>query len=480
MEGFTDKVISGFKWEASTRLIVQISSWVSTIWVARLLTPDDYGIVGISGIFTGLLLKMAGMGLGQALVNLKDPKEYDFANVFWGSGLLSLFCYLILFLLAPYIADYYEVPELKNVLRFGGTIIVLSAMSIVPQALVMRNMNFKAAALIYMFANFIVTILTLAFAYLNFRYWSLVLSTWISEIFILIAFTRMVRFLPSRPSNVATMMPLFKYGANIVSATLIGYLNWQWATIYSGSFLGKTITGHFQMAHTLAGLPMTKIGELFNKIAFPSFSRIKEDTQRTKSVFLVMHRYLFMITLPMFIGLAVVVDLLIPILLGEKWIPIIVPVQILCVLNVFRISAQIIPSILEGIGNTRANVHYQALLVPIMGISMLIGVQWGLNGMLIAWALSYPIAYIHLLRVLFKNLNIHASEFWQSILPTIVSATVMVGCIVFFTYLIKIVELNSFILLAFKVLVGVVSFYGCYFVLNKQHLIDMLRLVRRA
>ena len=120
MSSFNQKILHGFAWEAITRLIVQIASWVSTIWVARLLAPEDYGVVAISGIFTGLFLTFSIMGLTNSLINKKDITKSDKANVFWASTATALLVYSLLYLAAPSIALYYKLAELELIIQVAG------------------------------------------------------------------------------------------------------------------------------------------------------------------------------------------------------------------------------------------------------------------------------------------------------------------------------------------------------------------------
>lgn len=129
---YKKSVLSGFAWEASTKAIVQIMSWVSTIWVARLLSPDDYGIVAISGIFTGLCQMLAGMGLSSGVVNRNAITTGEVRSVFYLSLLSGAGLYLLLFAISAPVANWYNLPELAYVLRVAGTVVIISSIAIVP------------------------------------------------------------------------------------------------------------------------------------------------------------------------------------------------------------------------------------------------------------------------------------------------------------------------------------------------------------
>ncbi len=478
MDNIRDKIISGFAWEASTKIVIQVFSWVSTIWVARMLTPDDYGIIGISGIYTGIFLMFSGMGLGPAVVNKDDVTDDELHSIFWTGLAFSLLCYGALYLLSPVIADYYQIDGLNEVIRVAGVIVILSMLTTIPHALILRQMDFKTSAVISFSVNFILMISTLGFALAGYGYWSLVWSVIISQVYGILANFYKTKYIPGKPTSVKTLLEFYRYGFHIMTSGLVNYISTLWGPIYTGHFLGQTATGNFQMANILASMPLTKIGEIFNQIVFPAISRIKNDLEQSKSLFLKMHSHLLLITLPIFSGLALVAEDIIPLLLGEKWISIIVPVQILCVLCIMRISAQIVPKILEGIGKPKANVHYQVILSISMATSMLLGVQWGLNWMLVAWTVSFPIAYIYLFKVLCSSLDITVAELWRSVSASIFSTLIMVASVLIFKQAVNMLSDSMWLSLATSIVVGATSYFLCYYLLNKQHVKEIVALVK--
>jgi O-antigen/teichoic acid export membrane protein len=477
MSSFNQKILHGFAWEAITRLIVQIASWVSTIWVARLLAPEDYGVVAISGIFTGLFLTFSIMGLTNSLINKKDITKSDKANVFWASTATALLVYSLLYLAAPSIALYYKLAELELIIQVAGLMVVISPLSVVPRAILLRDLRFKEVALIAMATNLTVAITTFYLAYNGWGYWSLILSTVGAQIVELMLLFCVARYWPTRPANIKTIWPLYKYGLNILGARLVSYLNGAWPVIFTSNYLGKTPTGHFQMASTLASLPMSKIGEIFFKIAFPAFSHIQDDRLQAKRVFLAMHKYLFMIIAPMFVGIALTAPEFVPLLIGEKWLPVVMPLQIICMANILAGSALIIPRVFEGLGEASASLKYQVVVAIITPAAMLFGVQWGLKGLLIAWALSTPLSYFFLLRKLCALIDLGLSEFFASVAITCASVLFMwlaVASIELFLHEVKSLAL----VLIVKASLGVIAYCLAYFALGREDLSRLGRVVR--
>lgn len=479
LENFREKVVSGFAWEAATRLIVQIASWVSTIWVARILVPDDYGIVAISGIFTGLGLKIAGMGLGSALVNRKILKATHVANVFWAGSFLAVFAYVLLYAIAPLVAAHFRILELTMVVRVAAVLIVLSSIGTVPRALAMRELLFKEAALISMLSSGILTAMTLTMALLGYGYWSLIISTVVAEGVLVVAFFWLVRYAPKRPSAILTVVPYLRYGLKITLAGVLGFANSQWAIIIASNTLGQTVTGYLQMARVLASLPMEKIGQIFAMIAFPAFSRIQSDSNRSKSIFVRLNAILYIVTLPMFIGLAAVADDLVPLLLGERWVPIVLPVQLICMVNVFAIGTQLVVRVLEGLARPDLSLNFQIILLIVMPASMVIGVRWGLAGMLVAWGLTFPIGYFYLVKKLSNLIGFGIRELFKTVLPAVISSVVMGASVLIVATATEETAGSSLLRVAIQVSAGATAYLIAIWLLDKNRLREVWSLVRR-
>ena len=479
MEKFREKVVSGFVWEAVTRLIVQVVSWAATIWVARILVPDDYGIVAIYGIFGAVGIHIAGLGLGGALVNRKVLKDQHTSNIFWLGLLSALLVYVALFLLAPLFAGMFDIPELASVIKVAALFIVVSAFGIVPRALAMRKLLFKEVALMSMLSGGVLAAVTLTMALMGFGYWSLITSTLVSEAFLVASFYWLIPYLPSRPNRILTTVPYVRFGFRIALGGVFSSANERWPIFVCSTVLGQTATGYLEMARVLASLPKDKIGMTFAAIAFPAFARIQNDVERTRSVFLRLHGVLYVVTVPMFLGLAVVADDLVPFLIGDRWSPIVIPIQVICVANLVAIGSQMITRVLEGLGKPRVSLNYQLIQFVLLPASMFVGVQWGLLGLLIAWAAVFPAAHTYMVVELTKLIR---SSFWGLMLtvwPACVSALAMVLAVLMVKQHMGSADIGVVWTLIGEVTTGVVVYLVFIWMLDRSRVKEMISLVRQ-
>ena len=478
MENFNKRVARGFAWEGGTRIVVQVVSWVSTIWIARILAPEDYGLVAISGIFTGLCLTISVMGLGDALINRKDLTENDKAIAFCTTTLLSILFYITLYFSAPVVADIYESEELILLIRVAAIIVLISPLSVVSRALSLRALLYKERALITMFSNLIITVLALVLAFSGAGFWSLVISTLVGQLFEMFALFYLVRYVPMLPKNWMSARSLYKYSLNVMGARLVAYLNIQWPAILISSFFGKVQTGNYQMANNLASAPILKVGEVFTKVAFPAFAKIQSDTDRAKNVFLKMHGFFFTTISPMLIGIALVASDLIPLLLGEKWIDIVVLIQIICIASIFLVGTLLIPTLLEGLGNAGASFHYQVVVAILSPLAMLAGANWGMTGIVIGWAAVVPIGYFYLLVKLKGCVNISFLEILSNIKYVILGVLVMIACNAIFNQFIAKDSLETVVTISLEVILGFVSYASTILLVDRASILALVNVVK--
>lgn len=426
-KNFREKILSGFAWEVSTKLFVQILSWVSTILVARVLAPEDYGIVLISGLYTGLLTMLSSLGLSSGVVQKEIVSVSDASSLFWLTIFSGIIFYLALYFSSHFIAQIYDDQDLVTLLRVAGVVIILSSINIIPHAMMMRELRFRFEALVDMFSKFVLIASTLYMAYAGYGYWSLVISTLLSQLFVCLAYISAMKDKPLLHFNVSSSVDVIKFGFIILFSRILMWWNRSAAAVIASLTMSKVAAGHLQMASTLATIPLTKIGEIFDKITFPAIASIKGDVDQASKVFIEMHRYLLFITVPMFVGISVISEQIIYVFLGTQWAPIILPLQILCVANIVRVSNQLIPRVLEGMGNAKASAKFQFATAIVCPPFMLIGINFGLIGILGGWLLSLPIIYIYLYILAKRELTFSHSSFLSTILPPIYGGLVILS-----------------------------------------------------
>ena len=430
--GFQRRVLAGFAWQGATKFAVQAISWIGTIVVARLLAPADYGLMAIAGIFISLMALIMEMGLAQGLVQRSEitPQQED--AVFWLSLLLGGGLFLLLFLTAPLIADFYRMPELTALLRLCAVGLVISSLKAVPFAMLMRRMDFRSRALVEMTGSLCSMLTVVALAFSGFGVWSLAWGALVQQSIVSAGFLRKMRRWPRPRLHLSHIRGILSFGLNVTGANIAYVVSSQAGVFIIGKFLGGHLTGIYSLALQLATMPLDKIGAVFNQVGFPALARVKDDDQQCRALFRDLHRYLLFIAYPILFGMAVVAEDMVDVLLGQKWLAAAPILQVICAVNVMRISGMLITPLLNSRGRAREAFHYSlagALLLP---PAFLAGVQFGIEGVVIAWLAAYPLLYIMLLRYLYREIAVGLGELVTDSRPTLTATILMAGAVLLF------------------------------------------------
>ncbi|NKB37609.1 MAG: oligosaccharide flippase family protein [Gammaproteobacteria bacterium] len=465
LDNMQERILSGFAWQSLTKFFVQTFSWVSTILVVRILSPADYGIVALSGLFTGLLMVIAEVGLGQGLIQKKQVSVETEDGIFVFSMLLGILTYALLYQLAPYIAEYYEVDILTDMLRLGGLGLILTVIRTVPFSRCMREMDFRYRSIVELVRNFLGMLTVLILAYSGYGVWSLMWGFVINRIadatLFLVKFDR----LPRLKFNWTEISSVLEFGYKLMFATIMNFFSGKADAFFIARYLSESILGYYSMAMQLATMPLDKIGSIFTQVAFPAFSRMQDDLPTSRKFYLDTHKYLLAITYPMFAGLALIAEDLIVLVMTDKWSFSTPILQILCVINLLRISVILISPVLLARGHAGKILIFTTISTLSLSFGFFVGAQYSIHHVLLAWLVIYPLLYLGITIVCLNELEVKLGEYLGSMKSACIATLLMVLTIHSFR---EAVALEAgLIRLTADILVGGLSYTAVYFLLFK-------------
>lgn len=419
------RVLSGFAWQSATKAAVQVIAWTSTIVVARILDPQDYGLMAIIGIFTGFFIVLVDLGLANGLIQQPHVTERQCDGVFYMSLLLGLLTFSTIFIAAPYIAQFYEIESLTTLLRVAACGLIFESLKTVPYALNMREMNFRYRSIVEMLANLMGMVALLVLALMGYGVWSLLLSFLIMRAITAVAYLSLMSRFPRVSFNLTEISGICLFGLKVTSNNALEFAYRQSDLFVIGKLLGATVLGTYSMAIQLSRMPIEKIGAVFSQVVFPAVSQMGGDSSSTRRFFLDTHRNLLIITYPMLVGIALVANDLIIVLLTDKWENVIPILQVFCILNLLRVSNMLVSPVLYGRGRPELMTAWFVLAAVIVPIAVFIGSKYGVSGILVAWCIVYPGLYVFLMRFCLRNLELETVPFLRSFLPASVASAAM-------------------------------------------------------
>ena len=383
-ESLREKSVRGVAWSAIERFALLGIQFVIQVILARLLTPEDYGIVGMLAVFLAVSQTFIDSGFTNALIQNQQRTEKDFATAFFFNGAISVFCYGILFSCAPFIADFYEMPQLVPVTRVIGLSLIFSALSAVHRTQLTINVDFKTQAKATLSAVILSGVVGVTLAYCGFGVWALVVQTLVNTGLATLFFWGLVRWFPRHFFSMTSFKPMFSFGSKLLAASLLHTVYMNLYPLVVGKFFSATALGYFSRAQQFASLPATTGSGILGRVTFPLLATVQNDNERLSAVY---RKYLRVSTgaiAPLMLGLCALTEPIVLILIGEKWLPIVPLMRVLCLAWMVDPIALVNLNLLNVKGRTdlvlRLEVVKKLTATAILFASLpfgLIGLCWG-------------------------------------------------------------------------------------------------------
>lgn len=469
-------VRSGLRWSFGLQILSQLFTWSITIFVMRILSPGDYGLMALAAVFMETLGLINQMGLGAAIVQRKDLKEEDIDTIF-GFILIIGVCIVGLQIgTASFVADYYDEPELFPILCTLSFIFILSSLQVIPGSLLLRDLNYKKLAFTELSAGLIGSIVTLILALLEMGVWALVIG-WISMRITDLLIKWYLRPYFRRPRfGFKRMLPILAFSGRVTLSRLLWYFYAHAAaSLIVGKVLGKEMLGYFDVALYLASLPMEKVTGIIYQIAFPAFSSIQENVELASRHYLKAVRILSFIAFPVFWGISSVAPEIIGVFLGQKWAQAELPLALLALVIPFRMVRNFMAPTLHGLGRADVELRNELIAIAFLPVSFLVGVNWGLIGVSLVWVFVFPVVFILNLLNFVKVLQIQKLEIIKAMSRPMINGLVMISVVNGMELLI-LDSLNMHLRLVLQITIGVVVYILLSYAFNRDNFIEVYRM----
>ena len=334
-DNLKQKVSKGLLWNTIHNLSMEGIQFLLMLFMARLLSPDDYGTVGLLAIFIQLSNTFAESGFSLALVRKQDRTQVDLSTAFYFNIVVGVICYFIVFCIAPWVADFYNKPILTSLLRVLALTIPISSLSTVLVAMMNYNMQFKKQAMISITHTLVSGALGLAMAFMGYGVWALVGQSLIATCLGTVLCWLLNRWHPSWIYSWKSFHEMFGFSSKLLLTRIIDTIYGNVYSIVIGKVYSPATLGHYTRAQNWATMPSTNIVGILNNVSFASLSKIQDDIERLRSVYRKMIKTSAFIVFPLMFGLSAVSLPLIFFTIGTKWELCAQILQIICFMFVF-------------------------------------------------------------------------------------------------------------------------------------------------
>jgi O-antigen/teichoic acid export membrane protein len=381
----------GFVYTGGRALFNRTLSLVSFVILGRLLDPKEYGLVAIANVFVSLLTIFAASGYSQALVQRAHVDHEDLDTIFWIGLLTSIGLALIMCALAWPLADVYNEPQLRPVLQVLSVTFVFVALGSTHQAVLQRRLDFKALARAAVIGNVVATIVGVAFAFLGFGAWSLVVQTVLGSVCMSLITASVSGYRPRFHLSMQRFWPMFEFSRNYLGSSLLLFTNQRTDDFLIGGGLGATALGVYSVAFRILAVMVEVLSSSVRSVAFPVFARMQGDKPRLLRAYISATRTCAVVSVPAFLFSVAAAPEMIHVAFGAKWDAAVPIMRILCVYGAISAVLQFNSAVLQSLGKARTVLRFGVIGTILQVITFLITVHFGL-----AWvAASYVIcAYL--------------------------------------------------------------------------------------
>ena len=373
------KLIHGVAWNFTEKILVKVASFAISVILARLLSPSDYGLMGMLAIFMSISSVFIEGGLAKALIQRQGCQDIDYSTAFVTNVFLSLVIYAVLFLTAPFIAEFYEEPILIPLTRVLALTIILGSFNIVQRAKLMANVDFKSLAQINVMSILVTGAIGIYMAYEGYGVWALVGQSIGSTLFLIFIFPFYSKWKPSLRFSKESFSHLFGFGSKLMVTGVYSVIFNNIATFCIGKVYKSAELGYYTRGSQFSDLISFTVNDVLGTVSFPVLSELQNDTDRLVAVY---RKSLFvtaMVIFPVMVLCALLAYPLVLILLTEKWLPCVVLMQWLCLARMFTPLSALNMNILNAVGRSdlfmKLDFSKAPLTILILAITIPISVK---------------------------------------------------------------------------------------------------------
>lgn len=387
------KTVSGLIWSFVDTLASQGISFIISIILARLLSPSEFGLIGMITIFIAISQSFINSGFSNALIRKKNATNTDYSTVFYFNLVVGTLFYLILFLSAPAISRFFNEPQLISIVRVISIGLIISSLTIIQRTILTKRVDFKLQARISVIASSVSGIVAIVMAYKGFGVWALVSQTLINQALVSIFLWLWNRWRPILIFSKKSFNELFGFGSKLLVSGLIETVYRNIYYLIIGKFFSPQELGYYTRAEGFKNLPSQNLNSIISRVTYPILSDIQDDIPRLKSSYKKLISSVMFITFTLMIGMAAVAEPMIHTLIGEKWEPSIIYLQMLSIVGMFYPLHALNLNMLQVQGRSdlflRLEIIKKLIAIPVILIGIFIGIKAMIVGMFVNSIIAY-------------------------------------------------------------------------------------------
>lgn len=470
--------VRGVFWTGGGQAVRQVVQIVTSVLLARLLAPDDFGLLGMTMVFVGVAQLFTSFGIGSAIIQARDADPAALSSAFWLNVSCTSVVALSLIFGAPLVSAFYKDPRIAPLVATLSLTLLLSGVSVIPDALLLKSMGFAALARIQVLSSSTGAVVAIFMAWQGWGVWSLVAQPIVGNLTALSLTWRAAAWRPDFTFSWSRVSGLVRFSADMLGSNLINYANRSVDILLIGRVLGETALGYYSLASQIMVYPLANVSAVIVRVLFPTLSSLQDEEERFRKAHLKATQAIALVTFPMMLGLLAVSDEFIRVVLGDKWLPSEIVLRVFCLLGMLQSVNTTSSTLLLALGQTRTLLRLAMLTTPLLVGSFAVGLPWGIEGVAVSYALVSLVCFYIVQRVALRFIGLRLSDVWAVLWRT---AAASCGMFVVVAILVSSMQdVTPVLRLCISVPTGVVVYGLLAIVVDRDNVQDLVRTLRSA
>jgi O-antigen/teichoic acid export membrane protein len=413
-------------WTMAGNIGVSAIRFVGTMILARILLPHEFGIVGMSMVYYGIIQLFGQLGMSQALIQRLDVDEGYLSTGFWTSILIGSCLTVVGIAFSPLAALFFREPDVQAAIMVLSLNFVFSALGSTHAVILTRALEFRTLSFIAVTSTVIRIVFIIVAALNGLSYWSIIFGLVLDRLSKSVLLIVRVRWMPSFHFEKEKFKHLFRFGRHYYGFSFLQYLNDNMDYVVTGRFLGAANLAYYQFSFSLPHLALSHIAEGVNSASYPILSKVQADKERVARGFLKTAKFVSLLTFPLMMGLFFVARDFILTAYGERWLPAILPMQILCFSGALRSVIYINEPLLKSQGRPDLGLKWGLFSLPATVAAIIVGSRWGIEGVATAMLALAGVSIIYVYLGL-RLVSCALTSYLKSLVPALVCSAIMVA-----------------------------------------------------
>lgn len=449
------KATAGVFWITAQRFSQVIVNFVSGVVLARLLTPDDYGLVGMLAIFMLVSGMFIDGGFGFAIIQKKRPTQEDYSTVFYWNLGLAIILYIVLYAAAPSIAIFYKVPLLSKVLRVQGVLLIINALRAIHENMLNKQFQFKKLAVTTIASSIISLAVTIWMAYKGYGVWALVAQNMILQTIPMVVYWLTNKWYPKLMFSIKSFKELFSFGFYMLMNGLMVTIVNNIQGLLIGRLYNPATMGYYSKAQSTETLASTTISQVISQVSFPLYSELQDQMEKLKAVIRRLTTTMAFVCFPMLFILILLAKPLFVLLYSAKWLDSVPYFQLLCISGLAISLSSINTQPIAAIGKSKL-MFYWGVVKQVLSLGLIVGglLIAGIWGLLVGMVIKSWLSYFINCYLIDKYIGYGIKEQIVDLMPVLVLSFIAFGAAFFIraevnwdTYLIAVAQLSLYIVI---------------------------------